>query len=59
MFCNRAVDAHVDAHLVRACKFSMVLIAYKIKGSPIYKITSKSKKICKDALRDWWAFNAE
>jgi hypothetical protein len=23
VFCNKAVDVHVDAHLVRACKFPM------------------------------------
>ena len=59
VFCDRAVDAHVDAHLVRACKFPMLLAAHRVKGSPVYKIASESKKICEDALRDWWAFNAE
>jgi hypothetical protein len=37
----------------------MLLAAHRVKGSPVYKIASESKKICEDALRDWWAFNAE
>jgi hypothetical protein len=28
VFCDKAVDAHVDAHLVRACKFPMVLATH-------------------------------
>ena len=59
MFYDRAVDAHVDAHLVRACKFPMLLAAHRVKGTPVYKITAESKRICEDALRDWWAFNGE
>ena len=59
VFCDRAMDAHVDVHLVRACKFPMLLVAHRVKGSPVYKITAESKRNCEDALRDWWAFNAE
>ena len=59
VFCDRAADAHVDAHLVRACKFPMLLAAHRVKGTPVYKITAESKRICEDALRDWWAFNPE
>ena len=46
VFCDRAVDAHVDAHLLRACIFPMLLAAHRVKGSPVYKITAKSKRIC-------------
>lgn len=59
VFCDRAVDAHIDAHLVRACKFPMFLASHRVKGSPVYKITAESKRICEDALRDWWAFNGD
>jgi hypothetical protein len=28
VFCDKAVDAHVDAHLVQVCKSPMVLATY-------------------------------
>ena len=59
VFYNRFVDVHINAHLVRACKFPMLLAAYRINRSPIYKIIVESKKICEGVLRDWWAFNVE
>ena len=57
VLCDKAVDVHVDAHLVRACKFPMVLASYRVKGTPVYKMSSETQGICEDALREWWAFN--
>ena len=45
VFCDRAVDAHVDAHLARACKFPMVLAAHRAKGSLVYKMSSESVRV--------------
>lgn len=59
VFCDKAVDAHVDSHLVRACKFPMILAAHRVKGSPVYKMSKESLRVCEDALREWWAFNEE
>ena len=35
VLCNKVVDAHVEAHLVRACKSPMVLAPHRVKGSPV------------------------
>lgn len=59
VFCDKAVDAHVDAHLVRACKFPMILASHRVKGTPVYKLSAEFQHVCEDALREWWAFNAE
>jgi hypothetical protein len=59
LFCDKAVEAHVDAHLVRACKFPMVLASHRVKGSPVYKMSSNNMRMCEDALQDWWVFNEE
>jgi hypothetical protein len=59
VFCDKAIDAHVDAHLVRACKFPMTLAAHRVKGTLVYKMSSESQRVCEDALREWWAFNDE
>ena len=56
VFLNKAVVAHVDADLVRTCKFSMLLIAHSIKGgSAIYKLSQKTRAIIEQALQEWWA----
>jgi hypothetical protein len=52
VFCDKAVKAHVDAHLVRACKFPMVLASHRVKDSPVYKMSSNSMRLCEDALQD-------
>lgn len=59
IFCDKAVEAHVDTNLVRACKFPMVLASHMVKGSPVYKMSSETMRMCEDALREWWAFNEE
>ena len=59
VLCEKEVDAHVDAHLVRACKFPMVLAQHRVKGTPVYKMSSETLQICEDALREWWAFNED
>jgi hypothetical protein len=28
-----------------------------VKDTPIYKMSSETKQVCEDALREWWAFN--
>jgi hypothetical protein len=57
VFYDEAVDAHIDAHLKWACKFPMVLATHQVKDTPIYKMSSETKQVCEDALREWWAFN--
>ena len=59
VLCDKAVDAHVEAHLVRACKFPMVLAFHRVKGSPVYKVSYETQQICEDALWEWWAFNGD
>jgi hypothetical protein len=59
VLCNKAVDAHVDAHLVRACKFPMTLASHRVKGTPVYKMSSETQSMCEDALREGLAFNSE
>jgi hypothetical protein len=55
VFCDKAVDARIDAHLVRACKFPMVLAIHRVKDIHVYKMSSETKQICEDALLEWWA----
>jgi hypothetical protein len=57
VFCEKAVDAYIDAHLVRACKFPMILATHRVKGTHVYKMSSETKQVCEDALQEWWAFN--
>lgn len=55
VFLDKAVTAHVDAHLVRACKFPMVLAHHRVKGGdPVYKLQSKIEEAIAGALRAWW-----
>jgi hypothetical protein len=40
VFLDTSSMAHVDAHLIRACKFPMSLAASSVKGhSAVYKMT--------------------
>jgi len=52
VYCDKAVDAHVDAHLIRACKFSMTLVVYQLKETPVYKLFAESECIYEDALQE-------
>ena len=59
MLCDKAVAAHVEAHLVQACKFPMVLASHRVKGSFVYKVSYETQQICEDALREWWTFDGD
>ena len=55
-FLGTSSIAHVDAHLIRACKFPMSLAAYSEKShSAVYKMTQETRAVIEEALRDWWA----
>lgn len=48
--------AHVDAHLVRLCKFSMTLASHVVRGnSAVYRLSADTELLIKEALRNWWA----
>lgn len=56
MFLDTAAVAHVDAHLVRACKFPMRLAAHSVKGgSAVYKLSQETRAVIEQALQEWWA----
>jgi hypothetical protein len=56
VFLDTSSMAHVDVHLIRACKFPMFLAAYSVKGhSIVYKMTEETRAVIEEALRDWWA----
>jgi hypothetical protein len=56
VFLDTSSVAHVDAHLIRACKFPMSLAAYSVKGhNAVYKMTQETRAVIEEALRDWWA----
>lgn len=53
---NKSVVAHVEAHLVRACKFPMVLAPHTVSGNEaVYKLTSEGEAIIRSSLSDWFA----
>jgi hypothetical protein len=53
VFLDTSSVAHVDAHLIRACKFPMSLAAYSMKGhSGVYKMTQETRAVIEEALRD-------
>lgn len=48
--------AYVDAHLVRHCKFPMVLASHVVRGnSAVYRLGAETEFLIKEALRNWWA----
>lgn len=56
VFLDTAAVAHVDAHLVRACKFPMRLAAHSVKGgSAVYKLSQETRAVIEQALQEWWA----
>lgn len=53
---DRSKIAHVEPHLVRACKFPMVLAPHTVRGSTaVYKLGPETEQILKDALSHWWS----
>jgi hypothetical protein len=47
--------AHIEAHLVRACKFPMVLAPHTVKcNTAVYKLTSDAEAVIKSSLLDWF-----
>jgi len=53
-YLDKSVTAHVDAHLVQACKFNMKQASYRVKGGePVYKISSEVLEVIHQSLREW------
>lgn len=53
-YLEKLVKAHVAAHLVRACKFTMKQASYRVKGGePVYKISSEVIEVIHQSLREW------
>lgn len=56
MLLDASPIAHVDAHLVRHCKFPMVLASHVVRGNTaIYRLGADTEVLIKEALRNWWS----
>jgi hypothetical protein len=56
VFFDTSTVAHVDAHLVRACKFPMALVAHTVRGNnAVYRMSDDTKNVIHQALQEWWA----
>jgi hypothetical protein len=46
--------AYVDVHLVRACKFPMILASHRVKGdAAVYKMSDDTLTMIEQPLRKW------